>query len=96
MTIVFFLLDSDVDLIREAIDLYNNVQSRPHRIVEQESFEIRAGFAIPAFRRVLLKYLRCENPARQRAEAMSPSIYDVRPCGLCDACKLITLLEEKK
>ena len=67
-------MTSDLDLIREAM----RARGVAFRISDQLT---TVCAAIPAFRRVLLKHLRC-----------TQNLF--RACGLCNSCKLIAILKE--
>mgnify|MGYP001605816036 CR=1 FL=1 len=80
---------TDLDLIRDAIRLGN-----------QRSSLI---LALPAFRRALAKYIRCERPktccelgyhGKEQEDDPGQTHYLV-PCGECDGCKLLAIVEDR-
>ena len=90
-------MTSDLDLIREAIRVHGlaaEVWGDPIKPGKGKQVSVLLT-AIPAFRRVLLKHVRCETPITKKYRWRgSEQDADDQSCDACEACKLLDLLKE--
>ena len=86
---------TDLDLIREAIRAWNFTNWDFPGKQQGVGLDARIDYhnSIPAFRRVLLRHVRCETKRYFRDSTGDRSCEN---CGTCDDCKLIELLKEER